>query len=178
MKKEGSGRRIAGNLIIILGLLCALGAGGLTLYNYLDGVRAEKAAADVMEKLADVIGDHLDEAYAQEEELDPYAEDPSAEDDSSDENGTGSSESSAEGAPVAASKRRGRTPQGNNRRNKIQKGSVSDEKESAADYPRGAACAAGGPASAQKICAERESCSHTGCRDCGPHAGTAAGAHP
>lgn len=112
MKKEGSGRRIAGNLIIILGLLCALGAGGLTLYNYLDGVRAEKAAADVMEKLADVIGDHLDEAYAQEEELDPYAEDPYAEDDSSDENGTGSSESSAEGAPAAASKRRGRTPQG------------------------------------------------------------------
>ncbi len=67
MAEKKSGRRIAGNFIIIIGLLCVLGAGGLTLYNYLDGLRAERASADIMEKLADVIGKTLDTAYSSEE---------------------------------------------------------------------------------------------------------------
>ena len=51
---------------MILGLLCALGAGGLSLYNYLDSLRAGKASADIMEQLADVIGDNLDESNAKD----------------------------------------------------------------------------------------------------------------
>lgn len=68
-KKKKARKNRAGTFIILIGFLCVLGAGGLTLYNYWEGMQAEKASADVMTKLVDVIGDNLDEQYAEEEAL-------------------------------------------------------------------------------------------------------------
>lgn len=63
MAKEKKRNRLS-TFIILLGLFCLLGGGGLALYNVWDGMRAEKASADIMEKLVDVIGDSLDVRYS------------------------------------------------------------------------------------------------------------------
>ena len=48
------------NILIFLGIILVLGAGGLTAYNIWDGIRAAKASSEIVEKLN--IGEDLIEA--------------------------------------------------------------------------------------------------------------------
>ena len=48
------------NILIFLGIILVLGAGGLTAYNIWDGIRAAKASSEIVEKLN--IGEELIEA--------------------------------------------------------------------------------------------------------------------
>jgi len=58
---KSSRRRRAGKLCLILGLILVFAAAGLTLYNILDGARAEKESAQIAKKLTDDLPDELDE---------------------------------------------------------------------------------------------------------------------
>ena len=61
--------RKIGNILILLGLLLLLGAGGLAAYNIWDGIRAERASQHIIEEMD--IGQDLVEALDREPDQDP-----------------------------------------------------------------------------------------------------------
>ena len=61
--------RKIGNILILLGLLLLLGAGGLAAYNIWDGIRAERASQHIIQEMD--IGQDLVEALDQEPDDDP-----------------------------------------------------------------------------------------------------------
>ena len=61
--------RKIGNMLILLGLLLLLGAGGLTAYNIWDGIRAERASQHIIQEMD--IGQDLVEALDREPDDDP-----------------------------------------------------------------------------------------------------------
>ena len=66
-KKRKGGR--FGSILILLGVLCMVGAAGFTAYNWWDANRAEKASAEIVEKIDKYLGE--DEA---ETDTDPSDE--------------------------------------------------------------------------------------------------------
>ena len=61
--------RKIGNILILLGLLLLLGAGGLAAYNIWDGIRAERASQHIIQEMD--IGQDLVEALDREPDDDP-----------------------------------------------------------------------------------------------------------
>ena len=50
-----------GSFLILLGLLCVAGAVGLTIYNYWDANRAEKASSEIVKKMDEQMGGEEDD---------------------------------------------------------------------------------------------------------------------
>ena len=61
-------RKIIGSIIMILGMICILGAGGLVVYNYIDSQRAGKASREILDKLEQAMDERANAAADSQED--------------------------------------------------------------------------------------------------------------